>query len=337
MGSRARLVRVASSLAAVGLLVAGCGAEHAGLPTGANAPTDVGQIKLAGVVHEIVPDPKNAWLWFASFDGSYVYLNKYDEHSAEVTSIQIGSSSSSGLSSHIRFAPDGTLWVSDDYSFFGIDTSNNTVRTFHLPLSVADQLPAATEPSDPLPGTWVSAFDFDLRGNLVVSRNNVPSLEVIDQAVGAITATIQLAADMDGMSDMTLTSSGLMFIPSHSHAGRLGISPVKGEVQIGPFANNSSWLRGTFGPGFTEFSGAVPVVLASAQSVAWTQKDGSQAIWMIPGIKESVVNPVGETQVQVHYDPIEAGVVDAAGDLWLLEDRGDGLTAVLKWTPPAAG
>lgn len=312
-----RGTRTALTLGATALLAA-CGtAMSPSSPPEPSIPRAAGSQTVAGQVHEIAPD--GHLLWFAAFDGSRATLHAFDTSTGRSEAIPLGATTSSGLTSHVRVS-GSTVWVSDDLGFFEYDQAAGTITRVPLP------------PVTDLAGTVVSAFDVAADGSLVIARTKVASLQVLDATSGTTSATLGLPANYDGLTDLSLIE-GLTGLPSHDRTAELGFSPVIARVAGTPSATGPSLLRGTFGPGFTLFSGTTEVVRVQPASVEWHRPDGTTRTWEVPESMETVVNPGGQTQTQAWRDPIVAGTVDGAGVLWLLEDAGHGQVRVLRWNP----
>ncbi len=333
MISKFVLFRGATLIFCMTSFVAACGSQHVAdvssvMSLGAPSVT---QLSLDGQVHEMVADPTCSCLLFAVFDGQRVSVDRFDQSTGQISQWLLGESSASGINSHIRAAADGTVWVSDDYSIKSVSTVTGSRISLDIGQDAPGQLAEATDSSAALPGTWISGFDLLDGEDLIVARNNVPNLEVWNSASGKMDRTVDLPAEFEGLTDLSVSVSGAFGIASRTHVSALGTAPLRLKVDVTSARESDHYLRGSFGPGFTLASQGGSVVVARQDSLEWTTETAERFRWAVPGSREIVTNPLGEQQKQTYFPPLVAGVVDSAQELWVLQDVGKGKFALLHW------
>lgn len=262
-----------------------------------------------GEAHGILSSADDSVLWVPVFTGQEVLLDQFDNAGASVKHIVLGSSQSSGINGHIRMAPDGSIWISDDYVLFRYDPTTGTVGTLRLEVDDPNAIAGALSNAVPLPGTWVSAFTFDAAGDLLVARNNVPVLELLSPS-GHLMRTLALSDGITGVSDMDLRPDGLHLLVGRPADVSEEISPVIVKVDVSapqsalPAALRSALLGLTqvFLPNGdsvrTNSAGAATLVSSAGSShdIALRSKD------------EQIANPLGKlVTVTVREHVIGAG------------------------------
>ncbi|WP_347354861.1 hypothetical protein [Intrasporangium sp.] len=289
---------------------------------------------LGGEAHEVLSEPDGSVLWVPEFTGRQALLDRFDSTGAPAGQVVLGPSPSSGINSHVRMAPDGSIWVSDDYAFFRYDPATGSVGTLHLSVDDAHAVPGARSDTAPLPGTWVSAFTFDAAGDLLLARDNVPVLELRSTA-GRLLRTVPLPAGIVGVSDMDLRPDGLHLLAGRPADVSGEVSPVVVKVDLSaPRPGRATPLRSTL-LGLTQVllpdgdtirtgsTGAATLVTAGA---------GAQAV-TLRSRKVQIADPLGRpTTVTVRERVLGAGAgpVGSGQAVWLLLSASGGGTDLAR-------
>jgi hypothetical protein len=301
------------------LLLTACGRGQPAVTQDPGAPVTAATV--ASAVYEIAAGSDGSTLWFAEFDGVRVVLHQFDTATGRDTPHALGASSASGIGAHVRQGPDGAIWVSDDYAVFRYDPTRDLASRITLPLRVPGALSGALDPSDPLPGTWVSALAFDTEGDLLLARNHVPYLQVLSPA-GRIVGRVTLPEGYDGLSDLMKQGKDLLALAGHTHTDELGIAPV--DTKVGGVASVAGQLRAAIGGSLRVFfADGGSVTSGDGQPTTWKRADGTELPLPLPSRQLDITNPLGDPMNVTVRDDVTAAV--QVGDaLWYVEQTSRG-------------
>ncbi len=224
----------------VGLLVIRGGspaAPSAGLPPGvraditpATAPTfaTMTTVDLPGDVFDLAYDPVRNSLWFANIDTNAA-LYRYDIATGALTSWPLPTTVGEyGYGGRVAVAPDGSVWISEEYRVTRVDPTSNAVRTHTFPQADTDATPNALDPNNPLAGTWPTAIAFDSQGMALIARLNVKSLTRMDASL-SILDRIPLPAGLTGPGDL-VDSNGVIYAAPYEGFGQGVLFSEKGVL-----------------------------------------------------------------------------------------------------------
>ena len=209
----------------VGVVLAAV-ALRSGLPSSnglgrATALHEIVRVKLPGPIYDLAFDPPRDSLWFAYMSGnSPDALYRYDIGSGQLSNWPLPPTDHNGFLERVVIAPDGAVWVTEDYSVVRFDPSTSKMAAFTFAEADPDATPTALT-SSPSPGTWPSAIAFDSMGNALVSRHNVTSLIRLDSTPTVI-GRLALPAGMAGPGDL-VDVGGVIYAAPYAGHGDLEI------------------------------------------------------------------------------------------------------------------
>ncbi len=316
------------------LLTAGCGGTHVALTPGSVSPSII--LQMTGESHEMLSDTARKVIWFPEFSGTELSLHQYSLGSGNSSTTRLGDSQASGIASHIRLAPDQSIWVSDDYMLYRYDPATEKVTSVSLPEKVNGALSGALDPSNPLPGTWVSAFVFDTSDEVLVARNNVPFLGVYSDS-GNLVRQMPLPAGVTGPSDMTLDSSGLSYLASHAGVDSQGELPHKVNFDASAPDSTSTSLRASFfGRTLIYLTTGGQVEDELSGPALWTKADGTKVEIPMASQQRQRANPLGQVKTVTVQQHLTAAALDGDGGLWSILTVFGGGSALVSWQGPSA-
>lgn len=107
-----------------------------------------------------------------------------------------------GFFTRIRVDQSGATWLVDNYTIFRIDPVSGSMTSLTLPLAVTGADPAALDPDNYEPGTWISGVGTS-GSSLVIARNHVPFLTVVGSDLRT-KSVIPLPASYSGAYDIAV-------------------------------------------------------------------------------------------------------------------------------------
>jgi hypothetical protein len=191
-----------------------------------------------------------------------------------------------GGQSKVKLAPDGSVWVTDDYRLLRYDVASGVVTTISLDDHVLGEYPDAQNPNSPAPGTWVSAITFDQQGDAIVARHNVPKLFTFTPTLSP-GATIDVGADAAGVAELAFDATGL-----HGLSGDIGAGDKEVPVAASSFtaaapATDVNVMQGIRGDSTQVFAKGQGGLGASVSAT----KDGLTLTWGPSGAERSFAMP----------------------------------------------
>jgi streptogramin lyase len=200
------LLGLAAALAVVAIVAGTLVLRSAG-PGG---PTDLSpidtfttqtRVALPGNVFDLAYDPVRNSLWFECLDTADA-LYRYDIATGTLTHWALPRAINDiGYTDRVAVAPDGSVWLTENYSVIRVDPTANTVQVHSFALADPDATSNALDPNNPSAGTWPSAIAFDSQGMAIVARHNVKSLVRLDASM-SILGRIPLPAGFDDPGDL---------------------------------------------------------------------------------------------------------------------------------------
>ncbi len=235
-----KLLRGCVSFAILLTLTAACGLATPGSVKPIIQPSTVASTQTSKVVsissgaYKLAYDAPRKLLWFAEISRSGDdFLWSVGVDSGRISKYPLPSVEYNGYTTQIKVSPDGAVWVSLPYELARLDPADGTVRSLEISEKAAGALPAATDRSAPLPGTWISDILFD--GNAaLVARVNVPYLTRVDAMLGQ-SQDLPLPDSHAGSKGMVRATDGWAYLlPGWDRAGSiLALSPDGSLTPIG--------------------------------------------------------------------------------------------------------
>ena len=192
------------------------------------------------------------------------------------------------------------MWVSLPYAVVRVDPDTGRTLTVPFDLLDADALPGAVDEADPLPGTWVSGIAA-AGSNLIVARNHVAHLEVID-ATGKRLAAIPIAPESAGASDLVITDSAILLAAGYAGGSASVFDRTSGTTSALPAAPGRLDAR----------DGSVLAFAAADRRVEKGTTDKLSATSDIKGVALDVA-ALGPSGRVVGYDARSRAFVELAG------------------------
>ena len=327
----------------------------AGTPTVAGSPTVAGTprvavqlsaIDLPGPVYDMVFDQSRDSLWYAYMSGSgTAALYQYNIASGKTAQWTLPPTDYNGYLDRVVLAPDGSVWLTENYSVVRVDPVSGSVVSHTFALADSDATSTALDPDDPSPGTWPTAITFDSSGNALVARHNVKSLVRLDSAL-AVVNRIQLPGSMVGPDDI-VDSSGVIYAAPYAGTGpsvvfseqgvligkttqRVSRFAVAGGavvalgsgglIRVGSNAASTLWspeVGGRPEDRLAVTNDGAAVYLDSQGTIDWISADGRvEGELSLAAVPVQVMNPIGTMVSLVERDHAGAIAIDGPGSVW---------------------
>jgi streptogramin lyase len=352
-----RWVRIASVLvfstiilASMSLVVSRVNAVQPSAPQSPAAPVaiELKRIALPGPVYNLAFDQARNSLWFMYTLSGTPALFQYEISSGTMTSSPLPPTQSNGFLEKVAVAPDGDIWLTEDYSVIRFDPANQMTTVATLPLVDTDATPTALTQDDLSPGTWPCDITFDSNGQALVARHNVKSLVRMDNK-GAVVGRLPLPAGITNPGSV-LDVGGRIHVASYMGNGKAASMDEQGGavsseqsgttrfaaagsavVSVG--ASGLRWSSGVAGPvGFSAPAGPMDD-LANGRSgaVFYGQGLGSivrvtssgvfVSVYQLFSAQVQVTTPIGATEMVSQTDQLGAMAVDADDTVWIIDIR----------------
>ncbi len=339
-----------SAAASVPSATASVPSTAAGTPSptaGPRVAVQLAEIDLPGPVYDLAFDRARTSLWYAVMSEGQAVLYRYDIASGKTTHWSLPPTSHNGFLERVAVAPDGSVWVTEDYSVVRVDPETGSMKADTFPLADPDAIPAALDQS-PSPGTWPSAITFDSRGMALVARHNVKSLTRLDSSLSVINR-IQLPAGMVGPGDLVDSASVIYAAPyggngpgvlvteqgqlvgstsqpvsrfsvhgtSVAAIGSAGLSRVSSD------ATSTLWHAGLYGSPNDRLAltdGGAALWQDGRGTIEWISPDGGVGGQLtLAAVPIQVWSPVGELVTGYARDQVGAIAADGAGSVWYVD------------------
>lgn len=369
------MLRRSGRVAAVALVLAvgGCAtAQGGGEPTASagdaaalgTATSSVAKVLgLPLAVQDLTVSPDGRTVWFASCgDSGQNLLWSVDITDRAAHSHSLPDGECTGFTMHTRISSDGAVWVNCAYDLIRFDPATDKAATLTFTPAVDDAVPGSLDPSDTLPGTWLSSIVAD-GDDALVARNHVPYLTRVDPNLHAA-RDVAVDADHAGAADMVRGADGTIVLlaayGSSAPAITLNGATVKGTVGTGsqrlildgptlsalspdrttvtvldsdrlPVGSTTSWTRtGTDGTSATYDASAGQFVRRAADgaksSLRLDRIDGAVSGGGLTSGGDRVTGPDAVTTIERITDFFVA----TDGAVWMLRANG---TELARWAP----
>ncbi|MGD0247903.1 MAG: hypothetical protein ABSB75_02515 [Candidatus Limnocylindrales bacterium] len=233
---------------------------------------ELAKVDLPGPVYDLAYDRVSNSLWYVYMtSGAPAALYRYDIATGHVATWPLPPTDHNGLLERVALAPDGSVWVTEDYNVVRVDPGSGAVLTHSFPLADSDATSAALDPNNPSPGTWLSAIAFDSQGSAMVARHNVKSLVRLNSSLSVIDR-IQLPAGMVGPGDL-VDSNGVVYAAPYTGVGPAVVFSEKG-VLIGTTAQKVSRFSVSGGEVASIGATGLSRVRADASLASWLPRPG---------------------------------------------------------------
>ncbi len=187
----------------------------------------INRIDLPGPVYDLAVNSSGTTLWFAFMSpGSDSALYRYDITSGAMSHWSLPSTDYNGFVSRVAIAPDGGVWLTEDYNIVRFDPTTAAMSVKTLPLADVDATSTAFA-FDVSAGTWPCAITFDSSGHAIVARHNVNSLLLLDQAMDE-SGRIQIPLSPHGPGDV-LEVGGLIYVDPDMGVGPAFVVDERGN------------------------------------------------------------------------------------------------------------
>jgi streptogramin lyase len=235
--------------------------------------TELAKVDLPGPVYDLAYDRASNSLWYAYMtSGAPDALYRYDITTGHVAKWPLPPTDHNGFLERVALAPDGSVWVTEEYSVVRVDPVSGGVAAHTFPVADADALSAALQTS---PGTWPSAITFDSQGLAMVARHNVKSLVRLNSSLSVVDR-IQLPAGMVGPGDL-VDSNGVVYAAPYTGDGQAVVFSEKG-VLIGTTAQKVSRFSVSGGEVASIGTTGLSRVRADASMASWLPRPGGTSL-----------------------------------------------------------
>jgi hypothetical protein len=374
MSLRARFVGLLSIFVALTLamtVVTAASVSHASPPEGDGStgvrgtpvamnialsdPTVMAQ--LPGPVYDIAFDPGRNAIWFASYL-PVATLYQYDVAHRSLSNWPLPTTEGNGLVSRVAVAPDGTIWVTEDYSVSRFDPSRGHMITATFDIADPDASALALSENNPSPGTWLSGITFASNGDALLIRHNVKSIVRVDSSLRT-TGRLPVPASVSLPGDIA-TINGRIFVASYLGSGpSVSIDESGGDAVQGPpgvlrYARNGAVVKGLGYSGVLSVDkGAVSsitnrmaasspvdrIAVGSTRVYVYSRESGvieqadtqgtTSVLLTLPSSTRSVWTPAGSKQDVTARDEVGSMVVDGLDRLWYVQNSAQNWTLML--------
>jgi hypothetical protein len=339
-------------LAAVGVLAFRAGVLPGPLAPGAGGPRTAVQLSsadLPGPVYDLAFDQARDSLWYAfMLSGEPVALYRYDIASGKTSHWSLPSTDYNGFLSRVVVAPDGSVWLTENYTVVRVDPVSGSVLKRTFTLADPDANSTAASQNDLSPGTWPTAITFDSAGMALVARHNVKSLVRFDSSLAEVDR-VQLPGSIVGPGDL-VDSGGVIYAAPYHGAGPGVVFSEKGALigettdSVSRFAVSGDGVVAMGSAGLsrvesnavstlwhTAISGGPEERFALTTSGAALYLDGPGTIqWISPGggvegelslpwIPIQVANPGGKMVPAYTIHHVGAIAADTANSVWYVD------------------
>jgi hypothetical protein len=348
---RASLV-LAVVFAAAGILAVRAGVLPGPLARGTGDPrvaVQLSSVDLPGPVYDLAFDQARDSLWYAfMMSGEPAALYRYDIASGKTSHWSLPSTDYNGFLSRVVVAPDGSVWLTENYTLVRVDPVSGSVLNRTFALADPDATSTAANQNDLSPGTWPSAITFDSAGMALVARHNVKSLVRLDSSLAEVDR-VQLPASMVGPGDL-VDSNGVIYAAPYLGAGPGVVFSEKGALigkttqsvsrfavsgdaavalgsaglsRVESSAVSTSWHAAGAGAPEDRFavttSGAA-LYLDGPGTIQWISPDGGvEGELSLPWIPIQVENPEGKMVPAYTIHHIGAIAADTANSVWYVD------------------
>jgi hypothetical protein len=169
-------------------------------------------VDLSGLVYDLTFDQARNSLWYAFMQSGHATLYRYDIASGKTSQWALPPTDYNGYLDRVGVAPDGSVWLTEEYSIVRVDPVSGSVLAKTFPVADPDAVPA---PGDP--GNYPLAFTFDSAGKALVSLHNVKSLVRLDASLAEV-GSVRLPAGMVGPGDL-VDVNGVIYAAPYRSSG----------------------------------------------------------------------------------------------------------------------
>ncbi len=339
-----------------GVLVATAWMLSGGRSGGAGAVADGRIIALPGPVYDLAYDRDRNALWFAymSGDGPAI-LFEYGIASGLLSSNELPDTVHNGFLERVAVAPDGAVWVTEEYSIVRFDPSTAEIVSKSLAAEDRDAAGDSLNENSESPGTWPAAIAFDSSGAALLVRHNVRAVMKLNNSLSAVgrfllpgpvespgdiidvAGVIYVAPYLGAGSTVSLTEGGRLIALSPTTSIRLASGRGKilsigrqGATWVVPAGDVGNLISGG-SPHDRAVVGPEGVVVYSdgPAKLTWLDDNGAiQRIIDLSGEQINVTNPRGGVQSALAAHRIGALAIDASGSAWYTDVMARSLVSV---------
>lgn len=192
------------------------GSQEPGQQTAPVEPTLVGA--FADVVWDLEYDDGTGEIWLVVGNDDEAALGRLDANGVSMVA-KLPPAEYSGVHHKVRLLESGDVVLNGDYSLVRFETATSQLRALEFSLEEAEALPGALDRDNPLPGTWISAFDV-VHESIYVARNNVPAITVVDSAGMKPTRLIPIPANYAGARGLIADENSIYLLSPNGLVGR---------------------------------------------------------------------------------------------------------------------
>jgi hypothetical protein len=324
--------------------------------SGLASPVPVARIAyetpIGGAAYDITVDPTDGRLWFALM-GPASKMVGLDPTSHWASEWKLPPTEHNGFLEVVVVAPDGAIWITQEYVIVRLDPSTGTVQSVVLAREDGDATSDALTDASTSPGTWPSGIAFRSDGSAFVIRHNVSSALVLNSNL-EIKGRVGLPAGLDRPGEIVSLGESLVVSSYHGdgpafvidHDGHVLRQLGDGLHHIGAAKTSFVATSRTGVVGFDAayqgrhlLSGADPLdriaigddgevylYQHAAGRILQLGSDGTSLAEYRLGVHEvAVVDPLGNEQLVVQVDEVGDLAVDQTGALWYSDISGNRL------------
>jgi streptogramin lyase len=319
-------------------------------------PQRLDGVALPGPAYDMTYDAERDAFWFAVTLTRPPYLYRYDVATAKLSSWRLPATVSTGFLARIELAPDGSVWLTEEYNIVRFDPLTGRTASRELPRADKDAIKAP----DGVVAPWPTAIAFDAAGEALIGRNYVTSLLRLDASLTEV-GRIPLPSGFAAASDLAV-ADGRIFVASQIQ-GPVAIIDEKGTVLAKPAVRAtrlavegdrvfvagypSAWIAGdgtvtTLDPPVMAIAdhGAVA---ADGSAVLYESTDG-QIQWLdghghvtaesaFQSVPSTVWSPSGQLVNVVTIAKLDALALDGNGSLWAVTDDMTSTYSLVRLVP----
>lgn len=323
------------------------GAGMASTAASPRAAVELSTADLPGPIYDLAFDQARDSLWYAcmSSDGPDA-LYQFDIASGKTVHWPLPPTDHNGFLERVAVAPDGSVWVTEDYNVVRVDPGSGSVITHAFPMTDPDATTTALDQNNGSPGTWPSAITFDSQGMTLVARHNVKSLVRLDSSL-AVIGRIQLPAAMVGPGDLIDTGGvvyaapylgdgpgvlfseqGVLIGRTEQPVGRFSVSgtavaaigPAGGLRRVSSDATTEPWQMGVDGAPKDRLvvaAGGAALYEDGPGTIEWISPSGGvEGRLSLAAVPLQVEDPKGEVVTVLDRHEVGAIAVDGTGSVW---------------------
>lgn len=311
-------------------------------------------------VYSIAYDATRNSLWYASMsDRGADYLWQFGIADRSRRSTLLPETTHNGFLERVRVAPDGSIWLTEEYTLVRYDPATDTLSSIDLAQEDRDATADALAEDSYSPGTWPSGIAFDMSGNVLVARHNVNALIKFDPQLREV-GRVPLPDGFGGPGDIAASGSVIYVTQYHrghtitiDELGNLIGTVAAGGGELAVFGSNVI-VTGSDGTALIAAASrelmivgsGSPDDLAAASSTLGVVYDAARGnimeitpggaygtVFSVPSRPLFVDSPFGEMVQTITRDEIGALAIDSRGAVWVGDVTSRSLVRVTAGEP----